>query len=48
MHLEKVFIKQPNILVLLKMELICVFPFLAKNSLKFINQRAAGESGDHV
>ena len=32
MYLDKVFIKHPNICVVQKRELVCVFPFLGKKS----------------
>ena len=34
MYLDKVFIKQPNICIVLKKELVCVFPFLGRKSLE--------------
>ena len=34
MYLDKVFIKHPNICVVQKKELVCVFPFLNKKSLE--------------
>ena len=34
MYLDKVFIKQPNICIVPKNELVCVFPFLGKKPLK--------------
>ena len=33
-YLDKVFIKHPNISVVPKKELVCVFPFLGKKSLE--------------
>ena len=37
-YLDKVFIKQPNICVVPKKELVCVFPFLSKKSLEIKKQ----------
>ena len=34
MYLDEVFIKQPNICIVLKRELVCVFPSLSKMSLE--------------
>ena len=34
MYLHKVFIKRPNICIVPKKELVCVFPFLGKKSLE--------------
>ena len=38
MDLGKVFIKHPNICVVPKKELVCVFPFLGKKSLEIKKQ----------
>ena len=34
MYLDKVFIKDPHVCIVLKKELVCVFPFLGKKSLE--------------
>ena len=38
MYLDKVFIKHPNICVVRKNQLVCVFPFLDKKSLEIKKQ----------
>ena len=42
MYLNKVFIKQPNICIVPKKELVCVFPFLNKKSLEIKKQLQKG------